>query len=176
MWSHNIHTAVDDGVRDVCGVAVRRFKCLSLGYANSHSVTAQDLQLQDASAEDTPQLAAYLSTIDIAIVGNTYGDAQTSLLLDVVHLMRASNKAGGSGAMNGKVPQVMIDLPNLEVPSDWQHKIDALIAPSKATGLHRLSISLGKYAVCQCTLLHTVCLYGASSDCFDDEICMVSFF
>lgn len=137
-----IMTGVDDGVRDICGVAVRRFKSLSLEYAASHTVALEDLQ--DATAQDIPLLVDYLTATDIVIICNTYGDHQTSLLLDVIHYMRISAQ-NEDGSMKGTAPLMMIDLPNLEVPNAWHQKIDALIAPSKATGLHRLSIALGKF-------------------------------
>jgi hypothetical protein len=97
-------------------------------------------------------LAQYLSQrVDALLVINTYGDTQTSLLLDIVHAMRSTQQMSsedrapilGTAATVWHPPKVIMDLPNLGLPEKWHGKVDGFVPPSRAAGLHRLTTMHG---------------------------------
>jgi hypothetical protein len=97
-------------------------------------------------------LARYLSQrVDALLVINTYGDTQTSLLLDIVHAMRSTQQMScedsaailGTAATVWHPPKVIMDLPNLGLPEKWHGKVDGFVPPSRAAGLHRLTTMHG---------------------------------
>ena len=96
--------------------------------------------------------------VDVLMVTNTYGDTQTSLLLNTVHELRNDlcggvadstiNNINTVGDNVGKArqvryPSVIMDLPNLGIPINWCGQLDGFVAPSKATGLHFLTLREG---------------------------------
>jgi hypothetical protein len=100
----------------------------------------------------TALLAQYLSQrVDALLVINTYGDTQTSLLLDIVHAMRSTQQMSsedsapilGTAATVWHPPKVIMDLPNLGLPEKWHGKVDGFVPPSRAAGLHRLTTMHG---------------------------------
>ena len=97
-------------------------------------------------------LAQYLSQqVDALLVINTFGDAQSSLLLEVSHQLAllhgqgegVQEEHGLGGPKDWHAPFVIMDLPNLGVPKEWHHHVDGFIAPSRAVGLHLETTSHG---------------------------------
>ena len=151
----------------MCGVKIVRYQRLN------KKLNLDTAELQAATRE----LSEYLSNnVDLLIVTNTFGDTQTTVLLKVVHDLRTNTRitvadgtstetnADGNGNNNNNsnnnnkmnkvhypYPLIMMDLPNLGLPGVWHGLfIDAFIAPSKATGLHWLTIQHGNFARCFC--------------------------
>jgi hypothetical protein len=112
-------------------------------------------------------LAEYLSQhIDALLVVNSYGDAQTSLLLDVVQAMKRA--AAGESLASAEdsaslrdwhAPLVIMDLPNLSLPKHWNGKLDGFIAPSKAAALHYDTIAHSKSMCASCDNRRTKCAH-----------------
>jgi hypothetical protein len=129
---------------------VAYFACLSKEAVESGTLPAGRAALLEVPL--TALLAQYLSQrVDALLVINTYGDTQTSLLLDIVHAMRSTQQMSsedsapilGTAATVWHPPKVIMDLPNLGLPEKWHGKVDGFVPPSRAAGLHRLTTMHG---------------------------------
>ena len=129
----------DDTIDSVCGVPVVRFACLSLTHAAQYN-SEEPEHIFTSDDDSIAVLRSYLqsSSIDVVIATNTFGDPQTSLLLNVISSMRTVT------TKQRTAPLVLMDLPNLLVPHAWCETIDGYIAPSRATGLHPATIDQGE--------------------------------
>ena len=127
----------DDTIDSVCGVPVVRFACLSLTHAAQYN-SEEPEHTFNSDDDIITALRSYLqsSGVDVVIATNTFGDPQTSLLLNVIHQLRTTTPLTG--------PLVLMDLPNLGIPKDWNDKVDGFIAPSRATGLHTATVTHGE--------------------------------
>jgi hypothetical protein len=140
--------AAEDRVAHICGVPVAYFACLTKEAVESGTLPAGGAALLEDPL--TAPLAQYLSQrVDALLVINTYGDTQTSLLLDIVHAMRSTQRLPvgdsvlGTAATVWHPPKVIMDLPNLGLPEKWHGKVDGFVPPSRAAGLHRLTTMHG---------------------------------
>jgi hypothetical protein len=140
----------EDRVAHICGVPVAYFACLTEEAIESGTLPAGGAALLEHPL--TAPLARYLSQrVDALLVINTYGDMQTSLLLDIVHAMRSTQQMSsedsapilGTAATVWHPPKVIMDLPNLGLPEKWHGKVDGFVPPSRAAGLHRLTTMHG---------------------------------
>jgi hypothetical protein len=128
---------------------VAYFACLREADAAWYSPTSGDASLLSDPA--LLPLVQYLSQhVDALLVVNSYGDAQTSLLLDVVQSMKLHGRAAPPAFAKGTAPQhpplVIMDLPNLSLTQHWNGKVDGFIAPSRAVALHYDTIAHSKCA------------------------------
>jgi hypothetical protein len=131
-------------------VPVAYFACLT-----KEAVESSTLPAGGAALLEDPlmaPLAQYLSQrVDALLVINTYGDTQTSLLLNIVHAMGSTRQLSsedsapilGNAATVWHPPKVIMDLPNLGLPERWHGKVDGFVPPSRAAGLHRLTTRHG---------------------------------
>jgi hypothetical protein len=129
---------------------VAYFACLTKQAIENGTVSADGAALLEHPL--TSPLARYLSQrVDALLVINTYGDTQTSLLLDIVRAMRSTQQMSsedsaailGTAATVWHPPKVIMDLPNLGLPEKWHGKVDGFVPPSRAAGLHRLTTMHG---------------------------------
>ena len=184
-----------DGIKDICGVKIVRFECISKKQANLKLLADRgDIPYSQVGNFTTVALKEFLSTnVDILMVTNTYGDAQTTVLMTAVNELKSGGgaKACGQSGNNNNIiindlkpnlnwnahnadpvvntvqnlnvnmhssdasdsntsvkrqvcyPLVVMDLPNLGIPKNWRGLQDAFVAPSKATGLHHLTLKYG---------------------------------
>jgi hypothetical protein len=148
---------------NLCGAPIIRFEALSHDYAKSLTVDADTLHRPEIQA-----VAAYLHTVDVLLTVNTYGDAQTSLLLFIIHTQRENNNNNNknnnsnnihqmtldpnSGSLPvskssqskvWKTPLIVMDLPNLGLPSHWNGRVDAFIAPSRFVAFSTMTTDEG---------------------------------
>lgn len=119
------------------------FPCLAEDRASTLSTEDLGLLLKDPSIA---ALVHYLSRQDALLVVNTFGDPQTSLLLDVVQALREAQTATETiaGATPWHSPLVIMDLPNIGLPDKWHGKVDGFIAPSRAVALHPATVRHGE--------------------------------
>jgi hypothetical protein len=88
--------------------------------------------------------------LDALLVINTYGDAQSSVMLNIVHALHTSPQERLPAPFTKCTPPIVVmDLPNLVVPYKWRDRVDAYIAPSRAVGLHTETVALGKMSYTQ---------------------------
>ena len=153
----------DTQMTDVCGAPIIRFEALSQNYAKSLTVDADTLRMPEIQA-----VAAYLHSVDVLLTVNTYGDAQTSLLLFIIHAQRENNNISNTSyATNNtheatldpesgsqpvskirqykvwKTPLIVMDLPNLGLPIQWNGRVDAFIAPSRFVAFNTITTDEG---------------------------------
>lgn len=128
------------------------FACFTEGITSNSTAlfnNSGSLSLCLLQHPSTAALAQHLSQrVDAIMVANTYGDAKTSLLLDLIRAMRAeASVVQGSGATLWHPPRVIMDLPNLGLPEEWKGKVDGFVAPSRAVGLHTFTLVHGQSRV-----------------------------
>lgn len=143
-------------VTDVCGAPIVRHSCLSEQYArkNEHNADLFTQRAQQDGGQGVQALAAYLRQVDVVLVVNTYGDAQTSLLLHTIRHMHSDNYQLNTDGLPvsrlaqslsvSKIPRVVMDLPNLGLPTKWNGLVDAFIAPSKFVAFNTQTTEHGK--------------------------------
>jgi hypothetical protein len=127
------------------------FACLGEQEVSNHQLEDGPALLAEPAVRP---LAQYLSQhVDALLVINTYGDAQTSLLLEVSHQLALLHRQGeeevqGLGdPKDWHSPLVLMDLPNLGVRREWYDRLDGFVAPSRAVGLHLETTAHGKCSV-----------------------------
>ena len=159
--------------RSVYDVPVVYFDALTVAVAGSIN-SKIDINSMSNSSTDTTVLQLLLhpavlplvrylcsGAVDVLMVVNTFGDAQTTLLLDVVLLLRTLQQPVQQQQQTEQIqyykllfaeigqpyswhlPKIVMDLPNLGLPSKWHHKLDAFIAPSRFAGLSELTTVFG---------------------------------
>ena len=131
--------------------------------SNSSTVLPHTTVLQLLLHPAVLPLVRYLCSgaVDVLMVVNTFGDAQTTLLLDVVLLLRTLQQPVQQQQQTEQIqhynllfteigqpyswhlPKIVMDLPNLGLPSKWHHKLDAFVAPSRFAGLSELTTVFG---------------------------------
>lgn len=118
-----------------CNVAIIRFTALSTKRAADFERQLDTMSDSDPDHLDIHFLTAFLSEeTKVLLLVNTFGDPQTSLLLKIVSHLRSNQYPA---------PSVLMDLPNLEIPTLWASVLDGLIAPSRAVGMHASTTSHG---------------------------------
>ena len=114
--SHSNKTSLLHQIK-TCGARMHYFPCVlnNTCYSNKENDYPSPLLCRvDEARPCSPSLSEYLRSIDVLLVLNTYGDNATLALLHYV--MQTKNR-----------PLVGVDLPNIQVPDEWESATDFLV-------------------------------------------------
>lgn len=136
-----------------CGVVVQQFRILDADRAQqfislvsqlengSERLQVSKLDTHDQLSADYAALQRFIcSGVTALVVENTYGDDQSTVAM----LASKDRCPVTATATTRQSPLVLMDLPNKVIPPHWHGLIDVIVAPSRATGMHAATTTLGK--------------------------------